>query len=630
MSAITGIFLKDKSVNLELIKKMNDTLSYRGLDGSDIWINGNAAFGHQMLHTTPESLNENLPFFDEEKGLAITADARIDNRNELIRVLKLEKSGKIITDSEIILKSYQKWGEECPEKLLGDFAFAIWDKNKEKLFCARDHMGVKPFYYHLSDDSFYFAIEIKALLSVQEIPCKLNEVKIADYIISMDEDRKNTFYQEIYRLPAAHSISIDFKKNELKQYWTLDPSNELNLGSDEEYAKAFHDIFKEAVKCRLRSAFPVGSELSGGLDSSSVSCMSQKILSKDKKRLKTFSIVFKDLTDCDESNYSKIVSKWCDMDSYFIESDGINPFEVMENPLWPKETPPSAHSMYVFWFLYKKAQEEGVRVLLNGFEGDAAVGRGNCLLEELARKKRFKMMIKEIKATSKLTHVNPFEILFYEVMGPLAPEFLKNIWKFLSQDFTYKNHEKKIINKDFAKKINLKERYEIMNEYLKNKGKNVRNNQFYELSSGFYQMILEEFDQIAAASSMEFRFPFMDKRLLEFCLSLPPDQQLSDGWDRIIMRRAMENIIPPEIQFRHDKTFFDSNFNSDLQNFGKEQFKNILNDDDSIGKYIDLNSISEVFREFESKELKSLYLGDEPYLLWKVINLYMWLLKKGT
>lgn len=628
MSAITGFFLdKGRSVDPHLIKSMNDSLSYRGPDGSNIWCEGSAAFGHQMLHTTPESLNEKLPFFDEKEGLAITADARIDNRSELIKDLGIE-GPKGITDSEIILKAYQKWGEKCPQKLLGDFAFAIWDKQNETLFCARDHMGVKPFYYHLSDNGFFFATEIKALLCIPEIPRKLNELKAADYLISMDEDRKNTFYENIFRLPAAHTFSINFKNNDLKQYWSLDPSYELNLGSDEEYTKAFHDIFEEAVKCRLRSAYPVGSELSGGLDSSSVACTAQKLLSNEKRRLKTFSIVFNDLPDCDESYYSKIVSNSADFDPHFIKSDGINPFKVMDNPSWPNEEPQFAHSMYVFWFLYKKAREEGVRVILNGYEGDATVGKGFCLLHELARKRKFKTLIKEIKGTSSLLNLNPYKMFFYEVIGPMTPEFLRRIWRFFNRDFLYHHDEKNFINEDFAKEVNLLKRYEMLKEYFHEKGKGSRENHYYELNSGLYQNVLEELDKIAAVFHMEFRYPFMDPRLLEFCLALPPEQQLFNGWDRIIMRRAMENILPPEIQWRRNKTFFDANFNLNLLKHGKEKFKNMLqNDSNSLGKYVDIMAIADLFNKFKSKSSESVDMGNEPYLLWKIINLHLWLLK---
>jgi len=147
MSAISGIFYRnERSVDPKLIKLMNDKLYHRGPDGSKIWCEGSVALGHQMLHTTPESLHETLPF--EKDGIIITADARIDNRKELSEKLNIEDE-ESVPDSYFILIAYRKWGEKCPEKLLGDFAFAIWDKDNEKLFCARDHMGIKPFYYYM-------------------------------------------------------------------------------------------------------------------------------------------------------------------------------------------------------------------------------------------------------------------------------------------------------------------------------------------------------------------------------------------------------------------------------------------------------------------------------------------------
>ena len=181
MSAITGIFYRNgRDVNLDQINKMNDSLSYRGNDGSGVCLDGSVALGHQMLHTTKESILEKLPFKDENSGIIITADARIDNRDELASTLKLENNSKV-PDSLFILKAYQKWGEQCPEKLLGDFAFVIWDN--QKIFCARDHIGVKPFYYYLSNNAFFFASEIKALLTNPEIKYQINKTKDSIFLI---------------------------------------------------------------------------------------------------------------------------------------------------------------------------------------------------------------------------------------------------------------------------------------------------------------------------------------------------------------------------------------------------------------------------------------------------------------
>ena len=181
---------------------MNDKLSHRGPDGSKIWCEGSSSSWSSNAPHHPESLHETLPF--EEDGLIITADARIDNRKELSEKLDIEDK-ESVSDSYFILKAYRKWGEKCPEKLLGDFAFAIWDKNNEKLFCARDHMGIKPFYYYMSNNAFFFATEMKALLTIPEIPYKLNELKLAFYLTKSNSDKNLTFYKNILFLNPAHS-----------------------------------------------------------------------------------------------------------------------------------------------------------------------------------------------------------------------------------------------------------------------------------------------------------------------------------------------------------------------------------------------------------------------------------------
>jgi asparagine synthase (glutamine-hydrolysing) len=164
VSAITGIFHPDgRPVERATIERMVATLTHRGPDGSGAWSAGPVGLGHQMLWTTPESLHERLPFTTDRGDLTITADARIDNSDELIAVLRIRD--RQITDSQVILAAYERWGEDCPKHLIGDFAFAIWDARRQALFCARDHFGVKPFYYHhRSGRLFAFGTEMKAFL----------------------------------------------------------------------------------------------------------------------------------------------------------------------------------------------------------------------------------------------------------------------------------------------------------------------------------------------------------------------------------------------------------------------------------------------------------------------------------
>ena len=179
-----------------------------------------------MFQGTPESLFETLPLSRSNDSLVITADARIDNREELCSLLGLKDKLTFnqTPDSEFILAAYEKWGENCVEKLLGDFSFVIYDSIKKQLFCGRDHFGVKPLYYFLSDRLFVFGSEIKAILAIKEVPNCLNEVKIADFMLEMFEDKTRTFYQNIFRLPPAHTLIVNREEVRLKRYWSPDPT----------------------------------------------------------------------------------------------------------------------------------------------------------------------------------------------------------------------------------------------------------------------------------------------------------------------------------------------------------------------------------------------------------------------
>ena len=336
MSAISGIYYMDgRSIDPNLIKNMNEALSHRGPDGFDISVYETVAFGHQMLQTTPESIHEKLPFEDKNSSLIITADARIDNREELSKELDIENNEKF-SDSYFILKAYQRWGENCPEKLLGDFTFAIYDKKEEKLFCARDRMGVRSFYYYLSDNAFYFATEIKAILSIPELSFEINEVRVAQYLLSELKDREITFYEGIRRLPAAHSLKINSDGFLLNKYWSFDPDFELKLPSNEDYVNKFRDIFMDAVKCRLRSNISPGFLLSGGLDSSSIVCTAKFLNANKEDYLKTFSAVFDDIQECDEKEFiNAIVSENC-VEPYYIHADKISPLVDYEKVFFMK------------------------------------------------------------------------------------------------------------------------------------------------------------------------------------------------------------------------------------------------------------------------------------------------------
>ncbi len=615
MSAITGIFYRDgRKVDQKLIQKMNDRLSHRGPDGSDVWCDGSIALGHQMLKTTPESLHEKLPYHDSKSGLVITADARIDNRDELSVELNIEDK-EDVSDSYFILKAYEKWGEKCPEYLLGDFAFAIWDENKEKLFCARDHMGVKPFYYYSNNDMFVFGTEIKALFCIPGVPKKLNETRIALYLLRIrywKAPYKYTFFENIFALPPSNSITID-KKREIKRlYWELDEKSEIKMDSDEDYANKFRELFKEAVKCRLRSAYPVGFQLSGGLDSSSVICMAKEILNENpgfNDDINSFSFVFDDIP-CDERYYIQKVIDTGGIKPNYICSDRIGPMENIEKMLWHQEQPESDPYFALNSNTYKKVHEKGIRILLGGYGGDQVVSHGTNYFRDLTIQFKFKKLMDELYCHSKNSKVNFFRLFINTVLFQLTPEYIK---KWMLKRY-YKSSEISILNKEFAKRVKAKKYLEEL--ILKpNFESSTAKKDHYRKITKYNVLSFEQINSSSSAFFIECIHPFFDKRLVEFCYSVPTEIKFKFGWNRYILRIAMNNILPKDNQWRPDKTNLTPYYEKNLFLFDKDRLDEILfSKNKNIDTYVDLNIIKNVYEKFKDGNADS----DNIYWLWMV------------
>jgi len=617
MSAITGIFYRDgRKVDPQLMKKMNERLSHRGPDGSAIWCEGSVGLGHQMLWTTPESLHEKLPYHDKKAGLVITADARIDNRKELSKELNIEDK-EDVSDSYFILKSYEKWGEKCPEYLLGDFAFAIWDENKEQLFCARDHMGVKPFYYYLDDDMFVFGTEIKAIFEIISLNIEIEEIKIGHHLIPISTERELTFYKNILRLPAAYKSITNYYDHNKINYWTLNPNLEIRFDYEENYYKKFYQLFQEAVRCRLKTPYKIGFELSGGIDSSSVVLMAKEVLKNEKFFLNTFSLVFDEIIQSNESKYIKKVVETGKINPYYFIADSISPFEEIEKIFFYLEEPPQTPNVPMIWQLYNEMQKNNIRIVLGGHDGDCLLYKGEKYLMELFYSFKWKRLFQELNNASKLRNLNLLKLFIDKVIFPKYP-YAEKIW--LKYKGIRKEKDFVNINKAFEKKYNLKKEYKFyfLDPYEKaNTSKKIH---YYYLTSGTHQMIFEMMDKLAGYFSIEPRHPMMDKRLLEFCYAVPTEIKYQMGWGRLLARKGLAKLLPHEIQWRVGKTNFDPVFRRNLLLYENDRLKQIINKNQFSRKYCDIKELNKIYNRYKQGKK-----GADAIDIWKIAILTLWI-----
>ena len=635
MSGIVGIYHLDQSpVGSDDLHRMIHMLAHRGPDGADSWCEGYVGLGHRMLKSTPESLFERLPL--TEDSFVLTADARIDNRDELIAVLQMDKCpAEKIADSEVILAAYKRWGEQCLDKLLGDFAFAIWDSSEQKMFCARDHFGIKPFYYHASAALFAFATEIKAILCLHEVPRHLNEMRIADYLTGMFHDTTSTSYQEIYRLPPAHKMTVCADGIQVTSYWKLDPDRELPSASDEEYAEQFRQIFQEAVRCRLRSAYTIGTTLSGGLDSSSITCMARRLLAeREQPLLHSFSAVFDDTSECDERPYIEAVLAQGEIVSHYTKGNQQGPLEHIDTMLWHQDEAFCAPNWAMNWPIYQEAHRQGVRVILDGFDGDTTVSDGYGYLSELARANRWISLTREVKGLSKTFGGSFQQMLWsyirYYGIEPIVSKNrflygLRKTWRWMQSQNqkvqpAAQPEWQALLDEDFAERLKLSERHENWRKTQGHYGLDERQRHYRNIATqGLTVFAAEVMDKTMAAFSIEPRYPFWDKRLVEFCLALPANQKLSGGLNRIIMRRAMNGILPAEVQWRRGKANFASNLSLGLTD-ELSRLEQMTAKVSLLSSYVNETAVKELYQRL----LKEPSYADACQL-WTVLSLAAWM-----
>jgi asparagine synthase (glutamine-hydrolysing) len=531
-------------------------LGRRGPDGTRHFCNGPVGLGHTLLGTTPELLFENQPFHHSETGCVITADVRLDNRSELLNAIGQIRRQDSIGDAELILLSYLKWNDACVDHLLGDFAFAISDPRSQRLFCARDHSGMRPFYYHsVTGQRFVFASDARAILVLPEVPYQVNQARIADYLIPELEwvDYTSTFYEGVYRLPPGHRATVTARGVDIVEYWKPEPRPASEALSDDDYEEGFLEVFTRAIASRLRAPpDQVGSMLSGGMDSGSVVAVARGILNaRGDTPLCTYSCVSDTDTDCLES---RLIRAHITVPS--IRPTLISPpdrQDTQESPVSGLEEPFDGEFL-ILKSIYASASEHGQRVVLDGGGGDIVLGAGSHIVR-LIKQCRFRQAAADVAAEKNYWDGASFlRDLLYYARAAVVPEAIKTRLR----PIRYRRKvggfvTASLISGDFARSIDTDDRFERLRQmfpeqwapdYAAERCNAIRPN----VTGG-----RERYARLAASTAVEASDPFLDKRVIEYCAGLPGRVRLNNGWPKMLLRKLMAGKIPDEVRWSRGK-----------------------------------------------------------------------------
>jgi asparagine synthase (glutamine-hydrolysing) len=624
MSGIAAVYhLDGRAADRGLIGAMLEAAAYRGPDGLNSWIDGPIALGHAMLRTTPEAVGESQPLVDEQAGLALAIDGRVDNRDELKQLL--ERQGLRIaggTDAEIVLRAYQCWGEEAPAKILGDFAFALWDRRKRQLFCARDVASVQPFYYYLDRCSFICASEPQQILIDPSVPREPDETVVGVYLSGMLMDPVATIYRDIRRLEGGCSMTVRPGKIDRRRYFDIDPGKKIRYRSDAEYAEHFESLFKDAVRCRLRNIGGVAAELSGGLDSSLVVGTVQRLFragTSSVPRFETFSIKFDDPQADERGFIGDVAAMWG------IVTNWSAPFYAR----FPDYLADIRRYRYLCCrpnsimdsLMHRVIRERGYRVVLTGQGGDQWFSGSPDCFADLLCEFRFVELGRLLRGeaafpTRVLGGQGPLALLLRRTLWPLVPARPK----FLINRLRGVRLIPRYVNPEFARRFDLERVRNTPTRQIQGLDFSQRT-MFQVLNLGISIHFAELNERECALSGLEGRHPFYDRRIIEFAFAITENLRCRPGETKYILRQIGRGLLPESVRLRRDKAEFSS-----MLLHGLREVTAALGGETAFGSFnvvqrgwVDPRRLREVYQERMADQEAN------QWPLWAVMELEMWL-----
>jgi asparagine synthase (glutamine-hydrolysing) len=523
MSGIAGILHLDGApVDRSFVSAMADALAFRGPDAQNVWTDGSVGFAHTLLATTFESEGERQPATLDGQ-VWITADARIDGRQDLARELGLPQSALLRPDCELILHAYARWGDACVDHLLGDFSFAIWDGRARKLFCARDHFGVKPFYYAHVGSTFVFSNTLDCVRLHPAVSSQLNELAIADFLIfDYNRDPAKTTFRDISCLAASSSLTLS-SAPVVRDYWRLQPIDDPGYRAPEDYGNHFAALLKQAVTDRLRTT-SVGILLSGGLDSTSIAAFAKTTRGTS---VTGHTAVSGPVKDDPEYKYVEIFARHFGVEAQYLSVDCYPLFGVGSGQDTKHPEPQYEAFPGVLHDLLRQASSRD-RVILNGDGGDPLLASSPRHFLASLRRGEYLYCLKQLAAFWRIHRCVPqlgIRSALRRTRNRLANNVALPTW----------------LNTELVSRYDLPSRWRAISiasrDFLR---KSV-------LSDPFWPVAFLGYDPSLSRLPVEARHPFFDLRLVQFISGLRPQLWHSR---KGLLRIGMRNLLPWQLLAR--------------------------------------------------------------------------------
>jgi len=534
MCGIFGIIdQQNRPVETSLIQAACDRIAHRGPDGQGIYQGPFWAFGHRRLAVIDLSDKGRQPM--KYRNQVLTYNGEIYNYLELRE--ELEKAGfqfQSDTDTEVLLAAYCHWGKDCLQRFNGMWAFALYDAERQQIFCSRDRFGIKPFYYTQCGGQFCFASEIKQFTALPYWPRRLNTTRAWEFLVKGYHDHTpETFFEGVFQLPGGSTLIYDLQNHQyqIQSYYQLSEQlSPLNAIKKEEAVQEFYSRFQHAVKLRLRSDVPVGTALSGGLDSSSIVGMIHSLLDGQGQQ-RSISACFEGKA-IDERPFIEAVVEQHKVKPTFVYPRFEQLFENFGQLIWQQDEPIAGAGVFAQQQVFQAARANGITVMLDGQGADEIL----CGYEKF-----YLPLLKQQWRQKPLAAMNNIYRFFQlHQIGPA--EAIGAGWQFLNK-----------VKKEEVNWLDVDQKMIRESLFRRAADQDLRSTSLNALAGVGLPILLHYEDRNSMAASVESRLPFLDYQLVEFCLSLPDHLKIQQGVRKYILREAMKPLLPQKVYHRYDK-----------------------------------------------------------------------------